>query len=83
MELPSRQPWQHFSGAQLPCDDRLQRRCFLWLGLDLFVTALRLAAWDGERLPVVWLRGKELTPSALDPIGGCGVELALTCCSRL
>eukprot|EP00913_Durusdinium_trenchii_P032953 g30849.t1 len=51
MELPSRRPWQVFTGAELPCSDGVQQRCFL------------LAGWDGERLPVAWVRGRELTPS--------------------
>ncbi|CAK9023138.1 unnamed protein product [Durusdinium trenchii] len=53
MELPSRRPWQVFTGAELPCSDGVQQRCFL------------LAGWDGERLPVAWVRGRELTPSHL------------------
>lgn len=52
LELPSRRPWQHFTGVQLPCGEHEpHRRCLL------------LAGWDGERLPVLWIHGQELTPS--------------------
>jgi len=57
-ELPSRRPWQHFTGVELPCneherqsDANAHQKCSL------------LAGWDGHRLPVVWIRGRNLTPS--------------------
>lgn len=52
---------RHFSTCSVhSCAGR-----FCLSGVTFCLTPPRLAGWDGERLPVAWVRGRELTPSHL------------------